>query len=274
MTRERAGSSRVERVARGGSGERSGVNDQGTLGEARPTGHEALPSPLPAPPAGPFATVADLVAGLAPCPACGVRPAGALGVCGPCRALLRAATLARTEKPGDLVWLGPYAGTWLRLVHALKYRGARRLADFLGELLAMLVTQAGWCSGSGAIDVIAHVPTTASRARERGFDQSALLAAAVAAHLGVRRVNALRRVRATAKLSARGRAERAALLAGAFEARYLPGRNVLLVDDVLTTGATLASAQKALLERGAAGARCAVVARTVRRSAETERGPP
>ncbi|MCO5172945.1 MAG: hypothetical protein M9914_02005 [Trueperaceae bacterium] len=266
MTRERAGSSRVERVARGGSGERSGVNDQGAPGEARPTNDEAAPATRSEPPVSLLTAVAALLAGLAPCPACGVRPAGAPGVCGPCRALLLAATAAQTEKPGDVVWLGPYAGTWLRLVHALKYRGARRLAGFLGELLAVRVARAGWCSGAGAIDLIAHVPTTAARARERGFDQAELLAAAVAAHLGVRRVRALRRVRATAKLSARGRSERAALLTGALEARYLPNRSVLLVDDVLTTGATLESASKALLDSGAAGVRCAVVARTMRRS--------
>lgn len=274
MTRERAGSSRVERVARDGPSERPGVHDQGAPGEARPAGHEAGAVARPEPPTTLFTAFADLLAGLAPCPACGVRPAGATGVCGPCRTLLRAATAELTERPGDVVWLGPYAGTWLRLVHALKYRGARRLADFLGELLALRVAQAGWCSGARHLDRVTHVPTTAGRTRERGFDQAELLAAAVAAHLGVRRVAALRRVRTTAKLAARGRTERAALLAGAFEARYLPGRNVLLVDDVLTTGATLESAGKALLGRGATGVRCAVVARTVRRSAAEAPEPP
>lgn len=296
MTSERARSSRVTGVAREGPGERSGVHDQGAPGRAHPAEHEGrsrnetpsigayreepawngATSPWRA--AAPWAsglpdTVQGLLAGLAPCPVCTVRPAGGAGVCGPCRARLRAALAppgeASRARPGDVVWLGPYAGTWLRLVHALKYRGARRLADFLGELLAMRIEASGWCSGPEALDLVTHVPTTTRRKAERGYDQAELLASAVADRLGLRRLAVLRRVHATERLAGRGRAERAALLAGAFRARYLPGRNVLLVDDVLTTGATLGSATEALLHQGASSVRCVVVARTYRAGAVT-----
>lgn len=215
----------------------------------------------------------DLLAGLAPCPVCELRPAGSAGVCAPCIVRLREALAVQPRQAGDVLWLGPYAGAWQRLVHALKYRGARRLAHLLGELLACKAEDAGWCAGETRAQLVAHVPTASSRLAGRGYDQAELLARSVALRLGLPQVAALRRVRATAKLAGQGRAARAAILSGAFESRYLAGRNVLLVDDVLTTGATLEAARSALQAAGAGTVRCALIARTAPRDPGGEADP-
>ncbi len=157
----------------------------------------------------------------------------------------------------ETVWLGPYAGVWRRLVHALKYGGARNLAGFLGPLLAERVAAAGWTP-----QLVVHVPTTDSRRLGRGYDQAELLAVAAALALGAPHTPALERVRATNKLAGLGRAARGAALVGAFRSRHLAGRRVLLIDDVMTTGATLDAAREALAAAGAGPVMSAVVART------------
>jgi len=157
----------------------------------------------------------------------------------------------------ETIWLGPHAGVLRRLVHALKYAGARRLAGFLAELLHSRMQGWGWQP-----QVVTHVPTSLARRRQRTYDQAQLLAAALAARLQVDHEALLVRRKVTAKLVGQGRAARAASLAGAFEVRRLHGQQVLLVDDVLTTGATLTAARLALTAAGASHVRAAVVART------------
>ena len=203
---------------------------------------------------------ASLVSAAAPllrCHVCQETVAGDSGVCDTCSSALEVAILRLPPPTGSAFWLGPYAGPWLRLVHALKFGGERRLAAYLGGLLARRCLAGRWRP-----DTVCHVPASPDRVVERGYDQAALLATSVAASLGLAHVALLVRAGPAARQALLGRAARAVNAGGAFRARYAPGREVLLVDDVMTTGATAAACSAALLAAGAAEVRVAVIART------------
>jgi ComF family protein len=141
------------------------------------------------------------------------------------------------------------------VVHALKYGGRPALAAPLGHTLAAAVP-AAWARP----DLVIEVPLHPARERERGYNQAAALADALARALRAPRLSgALARVRATRPQATLGEAARRANVSGAFAVRRhapLAGRRVLVVDDVMTTGATLAAC---LDELGAAGANAAGV---------------
>ena len=127
-----------------------------------------------------------------------------------------------------------------RLVHALKYAQRLEVGSYLGYRFGQCL------AGSphyGEVSCVVPVPLYWRRERERGFNQSVIFGRAVARGLGVpfyRR--ALRRMRHTQTQTRRSRQERWENVAGAFRLarpQQLAGRHVLLVDDVLTTGATL-----------------------------------
>lgn len=104
-----------------------------------------------------------------------------------------------------------------------------------------------------APDAFVPVPLHPARRRSRGFNQAALLAAALAGHRGRPALDALVRDRATRAQVGSSRAERAANVRGAFRAvlRFAPHETVALIDDVATSGATLAAAAEALTAGGA-----------------------
>jgi len=147
-----------------------------------------------------------------------------------------------------------------RLLQALKYRGRLALAEPLADGLA----QAVLARGAALPDFVVPVPLAASRQRERGFDQARLLAARVAQRSGIALAPALVRVRDSGPQAALPLAARAANVRDAFVARVaLHGARVALVDDVMTTGATLAAATQALRGAGASGVEVWVAARTL-----------
>jgi ComF family protein len=197
------------------------------------------------------------VAPLLRCHVCQEAVASEVGVCEPCRLEVEAAVRRLPPPNGSSFWLGPYAGPWLRLVHALKFQGERRMAVYLGDLLATRCL-----SGSWRPHIVCHVPASPERLVKRGYDQAALLAQGTAAKLHVEHVALLGRAAAAERQARLGRAARAQNADRAFAARYAPGRRVLLVDDVMTTGATAAACSAALSSAGAAEVRTAVVART------------
>jgi predicted amidophosphoribosyltransferase len=135
-----------------------------------------------------------------------------------------------------------YTGAGRDLVAGLKYRNGRAVLGWLGVALARLVPP-------GATEVVTWAPTHPERRRARGYDQAALLARAVAQQLAVPCSRLLRRTDRAGPQTGRPRAGR---LAGpAFVATRAVPRAVLLVDDVVTTGATLRGAAQALEAAGA-----------------------
>jgi ComF family protein len=143
-----------------------------------------------------------------------------------------------------------------RMVQALKYEGALANARILGTRLAAaaVLQQPETLVRDRAL--IVPMPLHVSRLVERGFNQSHEIARVVACLLDLRlAAGGLHRIRSTAPQVGLARHERAANLCGAFAAnpRIVAGRHAVLIDDVITTGSTVAAAAQALLAAGASG---------------------
>jgi len=142
-----------------------------------------------------------------------------------------------------------YEGPLREALHALKFSGKRAVARPLGDL-ALEQCRAFLPTG---IEALVPVPLAYERERERGFNQAALIADRLARALEIPVIPGwLGRLRATRPQSDLSAAERQANVRGAFRAsRRVAGRHVLVVDDVLTTGATLGACARALRDAGA-----------------------
>lgn len=193
------------------------------------------------------------------CECCGVPfeaagQGGALGLCGDCREHAPPWGRARAALA--------YDGLGRRLVLPFKYADRPETAPPLAALMA----RAGAALLAEA-EAIVPVPLHRRRLFERRYNQAAVLARALARGHGVPALlDALVRTRRTAPLGDMGRAARAAEVAKAFAVRTarkpaLQGKRVLLVDDVLTTGATAGACAASLLAAGAASVDVLVLAR-------------
>ncbi len=171
--------------------------------------------------------------GASPCPACHAR--------------LRPAP-PEPDPPGldGLIVLLRYDGTARELIARLKYRNRRLALGWLAAGLASRVAQ-----GGVAVDVVTWAPTTAVHRRQRGFDHGELVARAVAQTLGLPVRTLLGRQAGPAQTGRRADERRAAPPRFTPTRPLAPGTRVLVVDDVVTTGATLGSAASALRSSGA-----------------------
>jgi ComF family protein len=176
------------------------------------------------------------------------------------------------EAPGfeRAVAYGAYTGGLRELIHLLKYEHIRPAADVLGRMLA---DAAKTLEVAGEVTVI-PVPLHASKLKTRGFNQSELIARAAIALLqqaGEARYEleavAMKRRRETPSQVGMTREQRAGNLRGAFAVTVptmVRDKQVLLVDDVLTTGATVNECTRVLRRAGAKRVWVATVARAVR----------
>ncbi len=161
----------------------------------------------------------------------------------------------------QLEWCAAYNGPARACLHALKYDGERRLVEPLSEIMA-----ARWARAGIGGDVLVPVPVHAARRRQRGFDQAELLARGVGDRLGLPVVAALRRATKTTAQHALGRSARATNVGHAFAAdevlaARVRGSWVVLIDDLTTTGATLAGCAAVLYDSGAAAVSALALAR-------------
>lgn len=164
---------------------------------------------------------------------------------------------------------GAYDGELARLIHLFKYAGIRTLAAPLGELLARALPPAQ------SFDAIVPMPLHWWKRLTRSFNQCDLLAREVSRRCGIPWTRALRRVKRTKVQAGLTSAARRANVRGAFRvsrADAVAGKRVLLIDDVLTTGATAAAASAALRRAGAAHVAVLALARVDRRLPELAAG--
>jgi ComF family protein len=169
-----------------------------------------------------------------------------------CNECVRWPAALRFARSACLLW--PPAD---RIVHQLKYGGWRALAAPMAERMRQVMLPVELQT---EVSMVVPVPTTAARRRARGYNQAELIARAYARSAGLQCVTGLQRSGRTGSQTALQPLERAANVAGAFQLAQtsppLTAAHVLLIDDVLTTGATSTECAQALV---AGGARCVSV---------------
>ncbi len=188
------------------------------------------------------------------CAACSVRVPAGRAFCPPC-----ASSVEPLAGDPSCVAVARYGGALARAVTRFKYEGAMDA----GRVLGRLVAQKG--ASLAGVDVVVPVPLHPNRLAQRGFNQAALLARPLARALRQELAPcALVRVKDTERQVGLPKRARLANVADAFAVgspRLVRGKSVVLVDDVLTSGATLAACAHALLGGGAERVRAVVVAR-------------
>jgi ComF family protein len=213
------------------------------------------------------------------CLLCGGR-AGRCGLCEGCRGDLpcdRSLPVSSREDAGSGIWdvrglsgvslsgevvsVFRYQSPVDQLIQRLKFRGDLACARTLGILMAERLVD----GEARTPDAILPMPLHRQRLAARGYNQAAELARPIAQRFGVPLdVRSCRRIRATAEQARLAASNRAANVAGAFSCERLPGRHVAVIDDVITTGHTMAALIKVLHRAGVGRIDVWVCARAVK----------
>ncbi|WP_228243921.1 ComF family protein [Porphyrobacter sp. GA68] len=194
------------------------------------------------------------------CPACGAGIGGQNGLCLGCWGSLEVPDAGAAD-PGEVIAATIYCDVSRKLILSFKHGRKFALAPLLARLIAARLSE------PRPDRLIVPVPLHPLRLWQRGYNQSALLARELArlGH-GTLLVDGLQRVRHTPSLDRRSAQQRDALLAGAIDTSpkrrcLIEGRNILLIDDVLTSGATTRACTAALRQSGASSVSIACFAR-------------
>jgi competence protein ComFC len=191
-------------------------------------------------------------------------------LCLGCRRTLRHLGRERVDLAGVATWAPvAYEGAPRELVRGLKFRGAIALADAMAALIAAnapeeVLPRADRPAASVA-PALVPVPLHPTRRRRRGFNQAAILAEALARRTGLAVADCLKRSGGAGTQVGRARAVRLAAPPGTIRAKGPIPPRAVLVDDVVTTGATLAACARALRGAGAEEVRAVTFARTLGR---------
>jgi ComF family protein len=178
-------------------------------------------------------------------------PLDAAGRCALCRSGLRGFDAAYS--------FGAYQGVLRDLIHLYKYGKVRTLARPLSGLLAQALPR------DESFDATVPVPLYWRRRLQRGFNQAELLARGLSRRTGIPVVRALGRVRPTPTQAGLSNSARRQNVTRAFRSRSVQGKRILLIDDVMTTGATATACALALKQAGARRVSLLTVARVDRR---------
>ncbi len=192
------------------------------------------------------------------CPGCGGKMTGALAVCDQC--------IAEPERPWQKAHtLMPYRKYAKSAIRSFKFHNRPELARPFGILLAEKIIASGIKA-----DLVMAIPLHFMRQFTRGYNQSQLLAEIVSVRCNIPHIQALKRIRKRSHQARRNRNDRHRELAGSFilkSKESVRDRHILLIDDVLTTGATLHAATETLLAGKPASVTVITLARTPGHSA-------
>jgi len=193
-------------------------------------------------------------------------------ICRTCRSDAPECPTSRTKLP----FLDSWTAVWYyedcvrRSLLRYKFYGARSYADCYGRMLAMKLQQ----NHPDGVDILTWVPISPLRKLRRGYDQVELLAKAVGAELGMEPVPLLKKIRHNRPQSGIvGQAQRKANVLGVYKVlqpEMAAGKRIVLLDDIVTTGATVGECARILLTAGAKEVHCGAVA-AVRHRAKTSK---
>lgn len=187
-------------------------------------------------------------------------------LCHSCRKETKAFPKPKTRIPNIAQWrsLWYYDGNVRQSLLRYKFRGKQSYSRLYGQMLALSVAQ----QLDGRFDLLTWVPISAKRKRSRGFDQTEMIVRQIGQELGIPVTPLFVKIRHNKPQSGcKSREARKANVLGVYrvtEPASVAGKRILLVDDILTTGATVSECARVLLTAGAAQILCATVAATTK----------